>query len=81
MEFHAYPHEYYHFFEQKSDTGLELELLQKYLFIPFDIFRKRPHNKNINNKSDAWLTLFSSDEPNMIISLFKAYPELIPSNI
>ena len=74
-EFHAYPHEYYHFFEQKSDTGLELELLQKYLFIPLDIFRKRPHNKNINNKSDAWLTLFSSDEPDMIISLIKAYPE------
>lgn len=40
-----------------------------------DIFHKRPHNKNVNNKSDAWLILFSSDEPDMIISLIKAYPE------
>lgn len=31
--FHAYPDIWYHFFRQKSDTGLELELLQKYLFI------------------------------------------------
>lgn len=73
-EFHSYPHDHYHFFEQKSDTGLEMELLQKYLFIPLDIFRKRPHNKDISNKADAWLTLFSSDDPDTIIALITAYP-------
>lgn len=74
-EFHTYPNDYYHFFEQKSDTGLEMELLQKYLFVPLDIFRKSQHNKSINNKRDAWLTLFSSDDPDTVITLITAYPE------
>lgn len=74
-EFHSYSDKYYHFFEQKSDTGLNLELLQKYLFIPLDIFRKTPHNKSVNDKSDAWLTLFSNDDPDAIISLITSYPE------
>ncbi len=73
--FHAYPHAHYHFFEQKSDTGLEMELLQKYLFIPLDIFRKSQHNKDINNKADAWLSLFSSDDPDTVIALSTAYPD------
>lgn len=54
-----------------------MELLQKYLFIPLDIFRKSQQNKGINSKKDAWLTLFSCDEPDTIISLIKAYPEFI----
>ena len=43
-EFHEYPQNYIHRFKQQSDTGLELELLQKYLFIPLDIFRAKHHN-------------------------------------
>ena len=39
-EFHEYPQNYIHKFKQQSDTGLELELLQKYVFIPLDIFRE-----------------------------------------
>ncbi len=35
-EFHKYPEKYCHFFEQMSDTGLKLELLQKYVLIPLD---------------------------------------------
>lgn len=73
--FHVYPHDYYHFFEQRSDTCLEMELLQKYLFIPLDIFCKSQHNKDIRNKRDAWLTLFSSDDPDTVIALITAYPE------
>ena len=76
-EFHTYPHTYYHFFEHKSDTGLKMELLQKYLFVPLDIFRKSQQNKGINSKRDAWLTLFSCDESDTIIALIKAYPEFI----
>ena len=76
-EFHAYPHEYYHFFEQKSNTGLKMELLQKYLFIPLDIFRKSQHNRTINNKKDAWLTLFSCDDPDTVAELIRAYPEFM----
>ena len=73
--FHTYPFHFYHFFEQKSDTGLEMELLQKYLFIPLDIFQKRQQNESINNKRDAWLTLFSNDNPDTIIKLITVYPE------
>ena len=74
-EFHDYPEQYYHFFEQKSNTGLEMELLQKYLFIPLDIFRENKHNGDIKKKRDAWLTLFSSDNPDVIIELIEKYPE------
>ena len=74
-EFHKYSEMYYHFFEQKSDTGLELELLQKYLFIPLDIFRKNQQNRGVTNKRDAWLTLLSCDEPETIVSLIEDYPE------
>ena len=74
-EFYEYPDTYYHFFEQKSDTGLHMEFLQKYLFIPLDIFRKSKQNKDIKDKRDAWLVLFSSDEPEIIIGLIETYPE------
>ena len=73
--FHAYPDIWYHFFRQKSNTGLELELLQKYLFIPLDIFTKNRQNRNIRSKRDAWLTLFSSDDPETVMELIEAYPE------
>lgn len=52
-----------------------MELLQKYLFIPLDIFKKNQHNKDRNNKRDAWLTLFSSDDPDIIMELLDDYPE------
>ena len=61
-EFHEYPQNYIHKFKQQSDTGLELELLQKYVFIPLDIFRGIYHN-NLRNKTEAWLTFLSTDEP------------------
>lgn len=75
--FHKYPDIWCHYFRQTSDTGLELELLQKYLFIPLDIFTENRQNKNKNMKSkrDAWLTLFSSDDPESIIEVTEEYPE------
>ena len=74
-EFHRYPGQYYHMFDQRSDTGLRLELLQKYIFIPLDIFRESQQNKSIKKKLDAWLTLLSFDEPEKIIALIEKYPE------
>lgn len=77
--FHRFPHTYLHRFEQKSDTGLEVNLLQKYLFISLDIFRKIKHNENskikIENRLDAWLTFMSMDEPDAIISIIERYPD------
>ena len=74
-EFHAFPDTYLHYFEQQSDTGLKIPLLQKYLFVPLDIFLKIQHNKIIRNKLDAWLLFFSSDDPIDIIQLIEEYPE------
>ena len=73
-EFHEYSQNYIHKFKQQSDTGLELELLQKYVFIPLDIFRGIYHN-NLRNKTEAWLTFLSTDEPEIIIELISQYPE------
>ena len=73
--FHAYPETCCHFFEQKSDSGLTMELVQKYLFIPLDIFMRNPHNRDRRSRKDAWLTLFSSDDPDTIVELLEDYPE------
>ena len=73
-EFHEYSQNYIHKFKQQSDTGLELELLQKYVFIPLDIFRGIYHN-NLRNKTEAWLTFLSTDEPEIIIEVISQYPE------
>lgn len=74
-EFHKFPDTYLHHFEQKSDSGLDMELLQKYLFIPLDIFRKNVHNKSEISKLDAWLILLSVDDPKTILSLLNTYPD------
>ena len=77
-EFHSYKENYLHYFSQKSDTGLELELLQKYLFVPLDIFRKIQENRNIADKCEAWLVFLSMDEPEKIGRLLEQYPEFRP---
>lgn len=77
-EFHQFPGEYLHYFTQKSNTGLELNLLQQYYFVPLDIFRKNIQNKGIQTKLDAWLTFLTSDEPEMILELIQNFPEFKP---
>lgn len=74
-EFHKFHNNYIHRFCQHSDTGLELDLLQKYVFIALDIFHENHHNKTITNKLDAWLLFLSSDKPEDILQLILAYPE------
>ena len=74
-EFSQYPDNYIHFFQQKSDTGLTLPLLQNYFFIPLDIFKESLHNKGIQNRLDGWLTFLSSDAPEDICALLDCYPD------
>lgn len=74
-EFQAFPNTYLHYFEQQSNSGLKIPLLQKYLFVPLDIFLKIQHNKIISNKLDAWLLFFASDDPEDVIRLIEEYPE------
>ncbi len=46
-EFHDFPDHYLHYFQPISSTGLKLNLLQNYLLIPLDIFRKKLQNRTI----------------------------------
>lgn len=78
MPFHIFPETFLHHVEAKSDTGIELNMLQKYLFIPLDIFQKNMQNKCISNKLEAWLTFLSSDAPDVINSLVHQYPKFKP---
>lgn len=75
-EFHAFPEDYVHYIQPASDTGLELNLLQKYCFIPLDIFTKCSHNRDriLQSELDAWLLFLSSDRPEDIIQIVEAYP-------
>lgn len=58
-----------------TDTGIPIELLQKYCFIPLDIFMKYFHNKGIQNDLDAWLAFLSIDDPELIVTLLSQYPK------
>lgn len=84
-EFFQFPENYLHHFKQKSNTGLELNMLQEYFMIPLDIFLDTLHNrdrkagnrdkKKVKNKLDAWLTFIASDKPEDIAEVIKGYPE------
>ena len=74
-QFSKFPGHFCHKFRQKSDSGLELELLQEYFFLPLDIFRKSMENKAIETELEAWLVFLSFDEPEWIIKLITEYPE------
>ena len=77
-EFHRYPDIFLHRFAQRSDTGLKLNLLQQYLFIPLDIFRKIHQNKDIQSNLEAWLVFLSMDDPEEISRLLETCPEFKP---
>lgn len=76
--FFKYHDQYLHRFEQKSDTGLEMNLLQKYIMISLDSYRKIHQNKSIQNLLEGWLTFLSSDNPDDILELISAYPMFEP---
>ena len=70
--------QYIHRFEQKSDTGVEMDLLQEYTFICLDIFNDTIHNegRKIESRLEEWLVFLSQDDPDMIINLLNCNPEL-----
>lgn len=77
-EFHQFTDVYCHYAEQTFNTGLKLELLQKYVFVALDIFQKNIQNKitcKFENKLEAWLTFLSEDDPEIILKLIETYPE------
>ena len=78
--FHQHPDVYIHHFIQRSDTGLELPLLQEYLFIPLDIFSKCVQDKSISSRSEleAWFTFLVAEKPEEIVELIEAFPFFKP---
>ena len=74
-EFHAFLEDYLHRFSQRSNTGIEIDLLQEYVFLSLDNFHGILHNSGIRNKLEAWLTFLSVDEPELIERLIREYPQ------
>ena len=74
-EFHQFPDIYIHRSAQKTDTGLKINLLQEYVFLPLDNYREILHNKGIRNQLEAWLAFLSVDEPEIIVKLVGEYPQ------
>lgn len=78
-ELHRFKDVYMHHFEQTSDTGARMNLLQKYLFVTLDNFKSIKHNKSermqIDNRLEAWLAFISMDEPEVILQIVEEYPE------
>ena len=68
---------YLHVLQYKSNSGIQIDIPQKFVYIPLDIFREKQHNEgeNIHNRLEAWLTFFCRDEPEMILKLIEQYPE------
>lgn len=75
-DFRLLPNDYIHHSKQVFDTGLKLNLLQEYLYIPLDIYSKNAHT--IDTEVDAWLLFLTSDDPNMIMKIIKKFPSFIP---
>ncbi len=75
-EFHAeaYRDTYLHHVSAKSDTGIELNLLQHFIFINLDNFRRVYENRGLEGELDAWLAFLTCDRPEDILRLIKAHP-------
>ena len=77
-EFKAFPDSYIHRGEWKFDTGLKMNLLQEFYFIPLDIFLETKDNKSkntIRNELEAWLYFIGSDKPEHICKVLQRYPK------
>lgn len=61
----------------KFDTGLKLNLLQEFYFIPLDIFFQMKDNKRktIRNELEAWLYFIGSDKPEDIRRVIQKFPK------
>ncbi len=77
-EFKKYSDHFIHYFSATSNTGIRLNLLQNFIFIPVDIFLEKLHNEGINGELEAWLTFLGCDEPEYIIKLIEEYPYFKP---
>ena len=56
-----------------------LALLQKYLFVPLDIFKEIKHNEsipiNLKDRREAWPAFLCMDDPEDILVILEQYPD------
>lgn len=71
-EFKAYPDQYIHRSNFTFDTGLHLENLLNFIYVPLDIFREMSHNEF--KELEAWLYFLSSDNPVHVHKVIEKYP-------
>ena len=53
-------------------------MIWNYIFISLGIFRLKMHNKKVITLLDAWMTFFSTDDPEEIIKLITDFPQFKP---
>ena len=81
-EFHKFRQDYIHTFTPVSDTGLKLNLLQNYIFVPLDIFMSHldalldPSGGQTMTEKEAWLAFLSSDDPRVILRILEQFPDI-----
>ena len=77
-EFKRYPEQYLHRGSVEFDTGLKLNLLQNYFYLPIDIFFSIVDNKSDTetlSELEAWICFIGSDKPEYVQKIVETYPQ------
>ena len=72
QSFHQIPGCYLHRSRQTFDTGLQLNLLQEYIFIALGVFLKMTYT--VEEEIEAWLLFLSSNQTEDIMRIIEKYP-------
>ena len=67
---------YLHFGKTVFDTGLELELLQRFYLISLDVFSENKYPIDKNNRMTAWLSLLATRNVDDLTEILAVYPWL-----
>ena len=54
-----------------------MDLLQRCVLIPLDIFKETIQNRPISTLLEAWLTFLGEDNPARLVELFEAFPQFV----
>ena len=69
---------YLHRGEVTFDTGIKLNMLEKFYIISLDVFRKIPYSEIKKNEQAAWLFLLSMNSPEEAERLIQDFPWMEP---
>jgi uncharacterized coiled-coil protein SlyX len=64
---------YIHFGRMKTDTGIVLDSIIRYVYVALDIFKKQMHNNPIKTELEAWLTLLTTQDMDTIEELITSF--------